>query len=459
MASVQSSGVNLDVQGLVAKLVSADRAKDDARIARQETTLTVQLSGVGSLKGALSAFQSSLTALKTLGTFSPRATSTSDATYFTATASTSAAPGSYEVEVVALAKAHQLASDPIVGGATGVVGTGTLAITVGANTFNVEIDSTNNTVGGIRDAINKATGNTGVQATLVNGQTGAKLVLTSTTSGAAGAIKVAQSGGDGGLAQLQYDPSGTMNLDEIRLAQDAHIIIAGTDVYSSTNSITSAIDGLTLNLKAAETVPGTKVTLTVTNDTAAVQKNVEAFVTAFNKMQETFAGLRAVDTTKKTTGPLFGDSLLRSVEDQVRSALSNPVSGVTGNYTSLASIGITRQLDGKLALDSTKFNAAMTAGNSNVANVFASDNGIAARLSKYLDTQLATGASFDFRNTSIQSSLKDVAKQKEALDIRMRAVQARYQKQFTALDSLLTNMQQTSSYLTQQLAKLPGAGS
>jgi flagellar hook-associated protein 2 len=459
MASVQSSGVNLDVQSLVAKLVSADRGKDDARIARQETALTVQLSGVGSLKGALSAFQSSLTALKTLGTFSPRATSTSDATYFTATASTSAAPGSYEVEVVALAKAHQLASTPIVGGASGVVGTGTLAITVGANTFNVEIDDTNKTVGGIRDAINKATGNTGVQATLVNGQTGAKLVLTSTTSGAAGAIKVAQSGGDGGLAQLEYDPSGTTNLDEIRPAQDAHIIIADTDVYSSTNSITSAIDGLTLNLKAAETAPGTKVTLTVTNDTAAVQKNVEAFVTAFNKMQETFVSLRAVDTTKKTTGPLFGDSLLRSVEDQIRSALSNPVSGVTGNYTSLASLGITRQLDGKLALDSTKFNAALTASNSNVANVFASDNGIAARLSKYLDTQLATGASFDFRNTSIQSALKDVAKQKEALDIRMAAVQARYQKQFTALDSLLTNMQQTSSYLTQQLAKLPGAAS
>jgi flagellar hook-associated protein 2 len=270
---------------------------------------------------------------------------------------------------------------------------------------------------------------------------------------------VAQSGGDGGLAQLEYDPSGTTNLDEIRPAQDAHIIIADTDVYSSTNSITSAIDGLTLNLKAAETAPGTKVTLTVTNDTAAVQKNVEAFVTAFNKMQETFVSLRAVDTTKKTTGPLFGDSLLRSVEDQIRSALSNPVSGVTGNYTSLASLGITRQLDGKLALDSTKFNAALTASNSNVANVFASDNGIAARLSKYLDTQLATGASFDFRNTSIQSALKDVAKQKEALDIRMVAVQARYQKQFTALDSLLTNMQQTSSYLTQQLAKLPGAAS
>jgi flagellar hook-associated protein 2 len=90
--------------------------------------------------------------------------------------------------------------------------------------------------------------------------------------------------------------------------------------------------------------------------------------------------------------------------------------------------------------------------------VFASANGIAARLSTYVDTQLATGASFDFRNTSIQSGLKDVAKQKQALEIRMAAVQARYLKQFTALDSLLTNMQQTSTYLTQQLAHLPGSG-
>jgi flagellar hook-associated protein 2 len=453
MASVQSSGVNLDVQGLVAKLVAADRQRPDARISRRETSLTVQLSGVSSLKGALSSFQSSLASLKTLSTFSPRATSVSIDTYFTATASTAAATGSYDVEVVSLAKAHQLASAVFASGANQVVGTGTLAITVGSKTFNVVIDSTNNTVSGIRDAINKATGNTGVQASLVTGLGGTKLVLTSTSSGASNAIQVAQSGGDGGLAQLVYNPTGTKNLTEIRPAQDAHVIIAGTDVYSSTNSVSGAVDGLTLNLKAAATTPGTKVTLNVTSDTGAVQKNVQNFVDAFNKLQQTFVSLRSVDATKKTVGPLFGDALLRSVEDQMRSALSNTVSGITGNYNSLASIGITRQLDGTLALDSTKFTAALNSGDSTVANVFASTNGIAGRLDTYVSQQLASGSSFDFRNTSIQAGLKNVQAQKDALNLRMADVQKRYLKQFSALDTMLSSMQQTSSYLTTALAK------
>jgi flagellar hook-associated protein 2 len=389
-----------------------------------------------------------------LSTFSPRATSVSDDTHFKATASTSAAPGSYDVEVVALAKSHQIATTAFAGGSNAVVGTGTLAITVGSKTFNVVIDSTNNTVSGIRDAINKATGNTGVQASLVTGLGGSKLMLTSSTSGASNPIVVAQSDGDGGLATLVYSGTDTATMKQLRPAQDAHVIIAGSDVYSATNTVSGAIDGLTLDLIAAETTPGTTTTLTVTNDTAAVQKNVEAFVTAFNKMQDAFVGLRSVDTTKKTTGPLFGDAMLRSVEDQVRAALSQPVSGITGNYNSLAAIGITRQLDGKLALDSTKLTTALKSGENAVANVFASTSGIAARLSTFIEQQLASGSSFDYRNTSIQNGLKDIAKQKEALEVRMASVHARYFKQFSALDSMLSGMQQTSSYLTSALAKL-----
>jgi flagellar hook-associated protein 2 len=451
--------VNLDVQGLVSKLVAADRAKDDARISRRETALTVQLSGVSSLKGALSTFQSSLAALKTMSNFSARAASLSSPDYFTATATSSAAPGSYEVEVVALAKSHQIASDPIAGGMLTTVGTGTLTLTVNGTSHNIEITEPNNNLKSVWEQINAISAQTGVQATVINGADGTRLVLTSNATGEDHAIELIASGGDGGLEQFEFDPDGTMNMEELRPAQDAHVIIAGTDVYSSTNSVTGAISGLTLNLKAAVTTPGTKVTLNITNDTAAVQKNVEAFVTAFNKLQESFASLRAVDPTKKTTGPLFGDAMLRGVEDQMRSMLSGTVSGITGDYNSLASIGITRKLDGKLELNSSKLTAALNAGENVVANVFASDNGVAARLSKYVDSQLATGATFDYRNTSIQAGLKDVAKQKEALEIRMASVQARYLKQFTALDSLLTNMQQTSNYLSKQLANLPGAQS
>jgi flagellar hook-associated protein 2 len=459
MASIQASGINLDVRGLVSQLVAAERLKDDTRISRQETALTVQLSGVSTLKGALSTFQGSLTTLKTQSTFTVRTASVSDETYLKATAGTSAAPGSYDVEVVALAQSHQLASQAFAGGVQEVIGTGTLTLTVNGTSHNIVIDDENNTLAGIRSAINSLSAQTGVQATVINGATGAKLVLTSTKTGAENAMTIAASGGDGGLDVLTYDPQGTMNLTEIRAAQDAHIIIAGTDIYSKTNSVTDAIEGLTLDLKAAMTTPGTTVKVNVTADNAAVQRNVEAFVTAFNKLQETFVSLRSTDPAKKTTGPLFGDSLLRQVEDQIRALIGNPVTGIPGDYTSLASLGITRGLDGKLSLDSTKFNTALNSGPDVVYNVFGSTNGIAARLSTYLDAQLATGASFDFRTTNIEKSLANITKQKEALDLRMAAISARYLKQFTALDSMLTSMQQTSTYLTQQLANLPGAAS
>src|ERR687888_1028191 len=134
MASIQSSGLNLDVQGLASQLVAADRAPMDARLTRQEQSLTVQMSGLGTLKGALSTFQSALSSLKTVSAFAVRSASVADTDYYTATASSGSAPGSYDIEVLDLAKAHQLASGAFAAADT-VVGTGTLTIGQGSNSF------------------------------------------------------------------------------------------------------------------------------------------------------------------------------------------------------------------------------------------------------------------------------------------------------------------------------------
>jgi len=455
MATLSANGVGsgLDVNSLVTQLVAADRAGPDARIARQETSLTVQLSGIGTLKGALSAFSTAVNPLKDATAFSARTVSVGNEDVLTATVDKTAATGNYGVEVVALAQAHQLASTAYLAGSSAVVGTGTLLISQGASSFNVLIDSSNNTLAGIRDAINKASGNTGVQATLINEAGGTRLVLSSTQTGAASAITVAQSGGDGGLSALVYDPNGTKNLTELRAAQDSHIKVAGFDHYSTTNTVSDAIDGVTLNLKSA--LPGTTVSVGIANDQATIVNRVQTFVAEYNKLQKAFAGLRSFDSNTGKTGPLFGDALLRQNEDQVRQDLSNPVAGLTGNYTTLASIGVTKQIDGTLSLDTTKLTAALNNGNGAVAAIFGSDNGIAARLSRHIDAQLASGATFDFRNQSLQKGLKDVATKKADLDTRMAAAQARYQKQYSALDSMLANLQHTSNFLTTQLANLP----
>jgi len=185
---------------------------------------------------------------------------------------------------------------------------------------------------------------------------------------------------------------------------------------------------------------------------------VQNFVDAFNKLQKTFASLNSFDATTGKTGALFGDSLLRQVDQQLRLDLSNTVSGVATNYNSLAAVGITRQTDGTLAVDTKKLNAAIANGNGAVAQLFGSTDGIAARLSSHIDSTLATGAALDYRNTSIQAGLKKLQTDKANLDTRMQDQLARYVKQFSALDAMLSQMQQTSNYLSQQLASVPTPG-
>ncbi len=451
MATSPISSSGLDVPTLVSQLVSAERAQYTTPLTARETTATVQLSAVSSLKGALSTFKTTVDGLQDASSFTPRTTSSGDEDVFTATSAGGASTGSYAIKVVALATAQQLASGPFGAGSSSQVGTGKLTITYGTKSFDVNIDSTNNTLGNIRDAINKASGNTGVQATILNEQNGSHLVLTSTQTGAANTITVAASGGDGGLAQLAYDGVTPSTVTQMQGAQDAHIKIGTFDHYSSTNSVSDAIDNVTLTLKSTSTNP---VTLSVSDDTASLKQRVSNFVTAYNALYASTSKLRSYDATSKTAGPLLGDALLRGIESQVGLDLSNPVAGVTGNYKTLAAIGVTRQTDGTLAVDSDKLDKALSADSTAVAKVFGGTNGVAARLSTDLGNMLKSGSALDSRTTSLNNDLAAIQTDSDALDARMQVIQDRYTKQFTALDQLLTQLQSTSSYLTAQLSSI-----
>jgi flagellar hook-associated protein 2 len=417
---------------------------------RIDTKLTTNFTALSQLKGSMATFQSALSGLKDASTLIARKTTLSGDKNFAAAASSSAVAGAYSVEVVQLAKAGQLRSAPFLGGPTSVVGTGTLTLSMGSASFDVALDATNNTLAGIRDAINSAPNNTGVRATILTGVDGSHLVLTGDKTGLANAVKVTQSGGDGGLAQLVYDPPNPSTQTSID-AQDAIVNLSNVEVRSTTNTVTGAIDGLTLTLKAA--APGTIETLTVANDDSAVQNKANAFVTAYNALAKQIATLRSYDPAAKKAGPMLGDSMLLGIESQLRRTVSNPVSGATQPYTTLANVGIAFTTDGTLVLDSTRFQAAMSANSSAVSAVFGSSNGVATQLNSYLDKQLSASGTIASRTTGIDAQRKDLTARQTALDARMVVVQARYQKQFTALDSLLSRMQSTSSYLTQQLAQ------
>jgi len=458
MANISNSvvGTGLDIATTVSQLVAAERAAADARISRETLAATTKISAIGALKSALSTFQTALNTMKTADTFASRNVSLSKADIFTATATGSAAPGSYDIEVISLAQSQQLTSQAYSGGDSTVIGTGQLTIGSGAGSFTVNIDSTTSELASIRDAINNATGNTSVQATIIREANGSRLLLTSTKSGVGNNITVTQSGGDGGLAALAYDPAnGVTGLSQLAAAQDAHIKVAGFDRYSSQNTITDALDGVTLDLKVA--TPGTTVKLNVTSNSLKVTEQVKKFVDSYNALQKTFAGLRSYNAETKAAGPMLGDSMLRGIENEMRQDLSNPIEGLTGDYTSLANIGVTKQADGTLKLDDAALTKAINADQKAVANLFTGEKGMATRLSEHIQTHLDTNSDIDSRSTALQSTLKRLDLDKAAIDARMDRVKKAYTQQFTALDTLIAQMQSTSSYLEQQLANLPGA--
>jgi flagellar hook-associated protein 2 len=460
MAGIQANGIGsgLDINSLVSQLISAEGAPLQQRISRHEVAVTTKVSALGTLKGALAAFKSALKPLKSVEAFQARKATSADTKIFTVTADTNAVAGSYDVEVVQLAKAHQLASEPFVGGSSANVGYGSLTISVGAKTFIVNIDQNAATLDDVRNAINSAADNTGVQATLLNTAGGSRLVLTSNATGASNVVKVAASGGDGGLNKLAYDPLAppvppAPGLKQLVPAQNAQIRVATFDIESDTNVFEDAIDGVTITAVAES--EGEELALDVAFDKSGVQARIQKFVTEYNSMQAQLAKLGSYNADTKAAGPLLGDSLLRAIETETRRAISNPVTGLSGPYTTLASLGITTNATGALQVDAAKLTKALDTDPEGVADLFGAEGGVAARLFSQLEDRLATDGDIEGRNTGLKSELKDIARDKEAFNLRMAQVETRLRKQFTALDSLLSQMQSTSSYLTQQLASLP----
>jgi flagellar hook-associated protein 2 len=455
---IQSLGIGsgLDVQTLVSKLVAAERGPADARLTRQAQDIASGVSSLGSLKGALSSFQSAVQSLSTNAQFQVMSTSTADNTVFTASATGSAAPGNYSVMVQQLAQPEQLISTAFVGGSSAVVGTGTLALSVNGKSFSVAIDSSHNTLANIRDAINGASGNTGVNATLVYGTTGAQLVLTSAATGASNAITVTPSGGDGGLARLAYSGTPGTNYTEPQKAQDSIVVISGVEHHAATNTVSEAIDGVTLTLNAAK--KDTALNLSITPNQNAVISNIQTLVNSYNSMQATFGKLGAYDAASKTAGPLLGDWLLGDTQFRMTRGMTDVVAGLPSAYSSLASIGITTQSDGTLKIDSTKLQAALNADGSSVAALFSGTSGVATRLSATLTTVLSSAGAIAARNQSYTDAQAQLTSQQDKLNSNMAAVQQRYLTQFNALDSLMSQMQTTSNYLTQQLASIATIG-
>jgi flagellar hook-associated protein 2 len=402
MASITSPGIGsgLDVTSLVNSLVTAEGQPAAQRLDTREAKLQAQLSALGSIKSAISTFKGAVGNLTSLSAFQRRTASSSNTDLFTAAISGKPVAGSYEIEVTQLAKAHKLASGAFAE-VSAAVGTGTLTFQFGDPTKpaqNVIITDDNNSLAGVRDAVNAA--NIGVRASIVNGDDGYQLVFSAENAGTDNSLRisVAENPADGsntdlnGLSRLAYDPDAVVgdgkNLTEVSVAKDAIVMIDGIQVTSSTNTISDAIAGVTLTLKTEEI--GTKATLNIGLDKTSASSSVEGFVNAFNSLVGTFNQLSGYNAETKQGGVLIGDSSLRGILSQLRGVMGNPVSGVEGTYRALADLGIKTQADGTLTLDKAKLTAALDSNFDDIGRLFAATGTATDSLVEYTSSTTAT---------------------------------------------------------------------
>lgn len=438
MAGISAPGIGsgLDVNAIVRQLMALERRPLD-NLKREESGYQAQLSAYGKLRGAVDAFQSAMDGLGSLDKFKVFEALSSDEDALSAVASSGASPGRLSIQVVNLAVAKRMGSDPFAPADTIGAAGDTMTLSVGSDSFTVDIGG--KTLAQIRDAVNDAADNAGVTATLINETaTSQRLVLTSNETGTVNAVNLSFSNGGSPIA----DPLG---MAQTVAAEDAELLVDNTyTITRSSNSIDDAVQGVTLTLKA-ETAAA--LDLSVQRDTDAVKESVNDFVEAYNNLRST------LDTLRK--GELAGDNTLLLVERRIQGILNTPPSGLTGGLSYLSQIGVSLQKDGKMAVNDAQLSSALASNFSAVADLFADDNqGYAYRLESAARDLLASNGLIDSREDGLNTRIDRVRDRQDIFERRLEDVEKRYQAQFAALDTLIGQLSASGNYLTQQLNAL-----
>ncbi|KRG71079.1 flagellar filament capping protein FliD [Pseudoxanthomonas dokdonensis] len=438
-------GSGLDITGMVEQLVAADRAPADNRLNRVENAAKFKISALGTVSSAFNNLQTALKAMTGADAFDARSVKSSTDTTLTATAGKSTPTGTYNIEVLSLATANKwLADSPVATSQT--FAAGKLSVQVGDTTLDVDVPA-GATLADIRSAINQAGAGKGVQASIVSANEGQFLSLSADKTGADNSVSLAFAEGGSDLQDL------VASMQERVQAKDARVSIDGLEITASNNTLTDAVPGLSLVLKSEGSS-----TVTVSGDVAASRKLVQDFVTAYNAALAAIGTATAYDAENDAPSALTGDAQMRGASGQLRGMLGNLLGDLAAQGLDAKTLGLQTKgypsSDGSLVLDTAKFDAAMAKDPDRIRAAFTGDSGFANTLLDTVKGYIGTDGAFTRRTATLNLQVKDVATQRTALDARMEAVGNRYKAQFVALDSMISQMNSTSSYLSQQLASL-----
>lgn len=365
-------GSGLDVTNIVSQLMSIEQRPLTALTTKQ-SDYKAKLSAFGSIQSGIASFQSTLKKLSDPKNLQTIKATAADTSVLGTSGGAGAVPGDYAIEVTRLAQSQKLASAGQLN-AQAVVGTGTLTFDFGtisggtlgtdgkysgsaftsngAGSKQVTIDNSNNTLNGIRDAINSAS--IGVTASVINdgGATPYRLALSNSQTGEASSMKISVSGDAALGSLLNHDPTGSQALTQTVAAQNAALKVDGLDISKSSNTFSDVVPGVTLTLK--KTNAGSPTNLSVTRDTNAVKANVQEFVDGYNKLTGSLKSLTSYDMASKKGAALYGDSSVRSMLTQLRGVVTGTITGGASSLTRLSDAGVSYQSDGTLKLDATQ---------------------------------------------------------------------------------------------------------
>ena len=344
------------------------------------------------------------------------------------------------VEVVQVAVAQREISDVFASAST-AVGERTITINNSAGSFDIVIDSNNNSLTGLRDAINAS--NSGVTAMILTDKAGSRLVME------------AQEGVENAFTVSQPLLPAPMNLTNIATAADSIVKIDGIELTNSSNTVTGAIPGVQISLLAAEV--GTKFTINGASEPLDVRGLVTEFVTAYNELRSSLNEATRPGLAGNAGGPLAGDRGAREVIRKLSQISSTQLTD-TGDFKTLADIGIRTESNGTLSINNTRLDAALALDSGAIklmlepAVTSETKIGLSGALDAISTSLKSDTGALTLAQKRLDSIRESIAEAREKINEDGEKLREQLQTTFAGLERQLSILRSTQSYVEQQFA-------
>ncbi|HDS6880503.1 MULTISPECIES: flagellar filament capping protein FliD [Citrobacter] len=465
MPSFTSLGVgsNLPLDTLLTNLTTAEKKRLNP-ITQQQSANTARLTAYGTLKSALEKFQTANTALNKPELF--RSTNVTSSTEdLKVSTEAGAAPGIYTISVTQLAKAQSLSTTADIKSTKDALGdtsaeTRTIKIEQPGRKepLEIKLKSNQTSLDDISKAINDA--DSGISASIVKVKDDEYRLVLTAAEGTESKMSISVDGDSKLNDLLSYDSkTGNGKMEQLVGAENAQLTMNGIKIERQSNKITDAPQGVTLEL--TKEVTDARVTVTKSDEKAT--EAIKGWVDAYNSLIDTFNTLTkytevdpGAEAQDKNNGALVGDSVVRTIQTGIRAQFANANS--EGVFKTLNEIGITSDgTTGKLKIDDTKLKKALDENTASVRELLVGDGketGITTKIATEVKGYLADDGVIDSAQDNINATLKKLTKQYLSVSASIEDTVARYTAQFTQLDTMMSKLNNTSTYLSQQFTAM-----